>query len=199
MELMDWRTGDYACICGLGTQLATIRASRSLTGPARNAVLAIEAARLMGAVIPVETVEELTSQAPDRITNFVISGWTIPTKLAKNPESWRESLAANTSPYLILCVNARGIDGLDTSWLWDVDFEQISARKIIAAGERAADVAYRLHVAGAEVKVATSFDDAVNTAIEWANADGMATGIGAIASYTAFQDAASQHREVGLV
>jgi UDP-N-acetylmuramyl tripeptide synthase len=194
-QLIDWTTGDYRCECGLGTELAQVRGASSLGGPARNAILAVEAARLMGAVIPVEEVAHLTEHAPDRVSEFVFGQTAIPTRLAKNPESWRVAIASSPAPCLILAVNARGIDGRDTSWLWDIDFEALAERKIVATGERAADVAYRLHVAGAQVKLAPDFATAVAVAHDW----NMDEPIGAIASYTAFQDEAKRHPQAGVV
>jgi UDP-N-acetylmuramyl tripeptide synthase len=65
--------------------------------------------------------------------------------LAKNPAGWRETLPlAQDADGLLLAVNAREADGRDTSWLWDVPFEELPQRPVVAAGEAAADVALRL-------------------------------------------------------
>jgi hypothetical protein len=137
----------------------------------------------MGAIVPVDMQEQLTLNAPDRVSDFNVDGRCIPTRLAKNPESWRESLSHLSAGQIILSVNAKGIDGLDTSWLWDVDYHSLKSAKVICTGDRRLDVAYRLHVAGVDVCVAESFSQAV----------GMFTSepIEAIASYTAFQDLAA--------
>ena len=37
---------------------------------------------------------------------------------------------------VVLSVNARIADGLDTSWLWDVPFERLPGRPVVATGER---------------------------------------------------------------
>ena len=186
--LIDWSLGDYRCACGLGSAPATFRADKRLRGPARNAVLAIEAARLMGAVVPVELQEALTANPPDRVTDNSVAGRTIHTRLAKNPESWREALAQITSPNVILAVNARGIDGLDTSWLWDVDYSALKGKTVVCVGERRRDVAYRISVQGIIPRVVETFDEAAPLFD-----DGP---IEAIASYTAFQDLAA--RQLGL-
>ena len=70
--------------------------------------------------------------------------------LAKNPAGWNEILDFLAAPPagVVVAVNARGPDGYDTSWLWDVDFERLEGRPVIAAGERALDVAVRLRYAG---------------------------------------------------
>ncbi len=181
-NLLDWTTGDYACNCGLGSTLAQVRADHRLNGPARNTVLAIEAARLMGAIVPVELASDLTAQAPDRIAKYDVSGVSVPTRLAKNPESWRGALAGITASNVILSVNARGIDGLDTSWLWDVDYSPLKGKTVICTGQRRLDAAYRLSVQGIAVEVAQDFAHAVEIA---------GSDVEAIASYTAFQDLAA--------
>ena len=77
-------------------------------------------------------------------------------------------------------MNARGIDGRDTSWLWDIDYSKLLGKKVVCTGERRLDVAYRLSVQGIDVSVASSFAEAV----------AVCTGqpLQAIVSYTAFQD-----------
>jgi lipid II isoglutaminyl synthase (glutamine-hydrolysing) len=187
-ELLDWSAGDYKCACGLGSQLATVRGERALSGPARNSVLAIEAARLMGAVVPIEMVQDLTANPPDRVNQNVVAGRAVNTRLAKNPESWRNTLAQVSSNNVILAVNARGIDGKDTSWLWDVDYSALVDKKVVCIGERRRDVAYRVSVQGIAIKVASSFEEAVALFDD--------QPIEAIASYTAFQDLAAQ--QMGL-
>jgi UDP-N-acetylmuramyl tripeptide synthase len=181
--LIDWSKADYLCVCGLGAQAAQIRADQRLSGPGRNAVLAIEAARLMGAVVPVNVQADLTDSAPDRVSTFTVASRNVDTRLAKNPESWRECLSQITAPQVILSVNARGIDGRDTSWLWDVDYSSLQGVQVVCTGERRRDVAYRLSVQGIDVNVADDFAAAVATLD--------LRPIEAIASYTAFQDLAA--------
>ncbi len=187
-RIIDWSTGDYRCDCGLGSELAQVRGDQRLSGPGRNAVLAIEAARLMGGTVDIEMQNELTANAPDRTAQYEMAGHSVLVRLAKNPESWRGALASVASEEVVLSVNARGIDGRDTSWLWDIDYSQLVGRRIVCTGERRLDVAYRLHVQGADVKLANTFDEAI----------AMCSGkhIEAIASYTAFQDLAS--RDMGI-
>ena len=187
-ELLDWSTGDYNCACGLGSAPANIHSDHSLRGPARNAVLAMEAAQLLGATITDDVQRELTTNPPDRVLDNSVAGRTVHTRLAKNPESWREALAQVTSPNVILAVNARGIDGKDTSWLWDVDYRSLQGKQVVCVGERRLDVAYRISVQGIVPKVVETFDEAAPLFN-----DGP---IEAIASYTAFQDLAA--RQLGL-
>ncbi len=69
--------------------------------------------------------------------------------LAKNPAGWAGMLSILTEPRpLLVIINAREADGRDTSWLWDVPFEQFTSRPVVASGERAADLGVRLSYAG---------------------------------------------------
>ena len=179
-QLLDWSAGDYRCSCGLGSALAQVRADRNLAAAGRNSVLAIEAARLMGAHITAEVAKEMVQAAPDRVTTFPVACVHVPKQLAKNPESWREALATIQAPSVILSINARGIDGRDTSWLWDVDYSNLHGKTVMCTGDRRLDIAYRLHVQGCDVSVASTFTEAVER-LE-------SSHIEAIASYTAFQD-----------
>ena len=54
--------------------------------------------------------------------------------------------AAPAAP-VVLSVNARTADGLDTSWLWDVPFERLAGRPVVATGDRRLDLAVRLRYA----------------------------------------------------
>ncbi|WP_299033182.1 Mur ligase family protein [uncultured Pseudokineococcus sp.] len=72
--------------------------------------------------------------------------------LAKNPAGWVENfdvMGASDRP-LLLAINAQGADGRDTSWIYDVPFERLVGRRVVVAGERAADLSLRLAVAGVE-------------------------------------------------
>jgi UDP-N-acetylmuramyl tripeptide synthase len=178
--ILDWSTGDYLCKCGLGSRLPDVRSDKRLDGPQRNTVLVIEAARLMGAEILADDATELIKKSPDRIHEFAVATTKVSTHLAKNPESWRQALGDITADQIVLSVNARGIDGRDTSWLWDIDYSQLLGKRVICTGERRLDVAYRLSVQGIDVSVASTFAQAVQ---EFSGAP-----IQAIVSYTAYQD-----------
>ena len=71
--------------------------------------------------------------------------------LAKNPAGWAGMLSMlDESRPLLIIINAREADGRDTSWLWDVPFEQLTSVQVVASGERAADLGVRLSYAGLE-------------------------------------------------
>jgi CobQ-like glutamine amidotransferase family enzyme len=70
--------------------------------------------------------------------------------LAKNPAGWTELLdllEGGTDP-VVIGINARIADGHDPSWLWDVAFERLAGRLVVATGERCRDLAVRLRHAG---------------------------------------------------
>jgi UDP-N-acetylmuramyl tripeptide synthase len=102
--------------------------------------------------------------------------------LAKNPAGWLETFSLIDAPPapVILSVNARGADGTDTSWLWDVDYSRLAGHPICVIGDRRLDLAVRLEVAGVDFRVFDTAQEAVR-----ACAPGR---IEAIANYTAFQD-----------
>jgi UDP-N-acetylmuramyl tripeptide synthase len=134
----------------------------------------------MGAAILADEAQDLITNSPDRIHNFVAAGIQVPTHLAKNPESWRQALDDVTVDQVVLSVNARGIDGRDTSWLWDIDYGKLRGKKIVCTGDRRLDIAYRLSVQGIDVTLASNFVEAVQVFAD--------RPIQAIVSYTAFQD-----------
>lgn len=54
---------------------------------------------------------------------------------------------------LVVCLNDRGADGTDISWIWDADFEKLSAlsakiAQVIVSGDRAQDMRLRIKYAG---------------------------------------------------
>jgi lipid II isoglutaminyl synthase (glutamine-hydrolysing) len=72
--------------------------------------------------------------------------------LAKNPAGWTEVLGMlqETTGPVVIGINARVADGHDPSWLWDVPFERLAGRLVVATGERHRDLAVRLRYGGVE-------------------------------------------------
>jgi UDP-N-acetylmuramyl tripeptide synthase len=72
--------------------------------------------------------------------------------LAKNPAGWQAVLRMLRSDAAVALVfSAEGIDGRDTSWLYDVAFDRLRDRPVAVAGPRSTDLAVRLHLDGIEV------------------------------------------------
>ncbi len=72
--------------------------------------------------------------------------------LAKNPAGWQEAMTMIDPrvDQVVIGVNGQVPDGQDLSWLWDVDFSAVKqpGRRVVACGERGADLAVRLEYAG---------------------------------------------------
>ncbi|WP_040772989.1 MurT ligase domain-containing protein [Nocardia pneumoniae] len=102
--------------------------------------------------------------------------------LAKNPAGWQEALSMidPASAGLVIAVNGQVPDGEDLSWLWDVRFEHFEGVQVVAAGERATDLAVRLTYAGV---AHTTVPDPVR-----AIASCPAGHVEVLANYTAFRD-----------
>jgi hypothetical protein len=96
-----------------------------------------------------------------RYATVTHAGVTVRLLLAKNPAGWAElldMLDGGTDP-VVIGINARIADGHDPSWLWDVAFERLVGRLVVATGDRRRDLAVRLRYAGvAHVTVAHQLD-----------------------------------------
>jgi len=75
--------------------------------------------------------------------------------LVKNPVGLNqviETILSDQEPYsLAFLLNANYADGIDTSWIWDANFEDFDYDKIplvITGGKRVKDVTYRFKIAG---------------------------------------------------
>ncbi len=116
-----------------------------------NASMAVAASSSLG--IPAETavhgVAELSSVA-GRYKVVRVGQHELQLLLAKNPAGWAASLdlLCSTQDPVIIAINALEADGRDTSWLYDVEFERLAGRQVIAAGDRAYDIGVRLTYAG---------------------------------------------------
>jgi UDP-N-acetylmuramyl tripeptide synthase len=109
--------------------------------------------------------------------------------LAKNPAGWAELLEllhGGDAP-IVVAINARIADGKDPSWLWDVAFEELAGRTVVATGERCLDLSVRLHYAGVAHEVVADPVSAIRTA--GANERGRVDFAG---NYTPFFDLANR-------
>ena len=74
--------------------------------------------------------------------------------LIKNPAGANEAVRTledgGVPPTLVIALNDEIADGRDVSWIWDVDFEPLLARasRIVASGDRAAELGLRFTYAG---------------------------------------------------
>jgi UDP-N-acetylmuramyl tripeptide synthase len=159
-------TNRWSCSCGLsrpepawsldGDLLSTpggrvIDLDLRLPGDANraNAAVALAAADSVG-VLPHVAIARLRtiSDIGGRYRTVQRSRHSVHLMLAKNPAGWAETLPVLTEDTpVIVAVNGREADGRDMSWLWDVPFERLRGRQVVAAGERSADLAVRLRYA----------------------------------------------------
>ncbi|HEV3281780.1 MAG TPA: MurT ligase domain-containing protein [Acidimicrobiales bacterium] len=117
--------------------------------------------------------------------------------LAKNPAGWTAIFdlldeGGQTCEPVVLSVNARIADGLDTSWLWDVPFERLAGRVALATGDRRLDLAVRLRYAGVECTVVADPVAAIDRAIDCTQQTAPHAAIDFLGNYTAFADMRSR-------
>jgi lipid II isoglutaminyl synthase (glutamine-hydrolysing) len=150
-----------------------------------NAVGALLAATRLG-VGPDDAAVAIAALAgvAGRFSTLEVDGRRARLMLAKNPAGWSAllDLVADDDAPLVVAINARVADGQDPSWLYDVEFERLGDRSVVASGERWRDVSTRLFYAGVE------HDDVpdVRDAIVAARPD--PGDVDVIANYTAFAE-----------
>jgi lipid II isoglutaminyl synthase (glutamine-hydrolysing) len=142
-------------------------------------VCGVDAARALAAMAAVESVA-------GRFTVRDFGGVRARLMLAKNPAGWDEllDLVADDDTPLVVSINARVADGADPSWLWDVPFERLAGRPVVATGDRYRDLSVRLHYAG----VAHVSEADPVTAVRVAAASHPDQVVDVIGNYTAFHD-----------
>ena len=118
-----------------------------------NAAQAVAAAVAMGIdpAVAAQAVSRVTEVA-GRYSVHDVNGRSARLMLAKNPAGWQEAMTMIDPrvAQVVIGVNGQVPDGQDLSWLWDVDFSGVNrpGRRVIACGERGADLAVRLEYAG---------------------------------------------------
>jgi UDP-N-acetylmuramyl tripeptide synthase len=150
-----------------------------------NAAMAAAAASGLGVEAQVALAAAgQVSNVDGRYSETVVGSHPVRLLLGKNPASWAETigLVAGSEATLCTVLNARGADGRDPSWIWDVPFEQLAPRDVWVGGERRFDLAVRLDVAGLTVRGVS--EDPLEALV------GLAPGtkVDLVANYTAFQE-----------
>jgi UDP-N-acetylmuramyl tripeptide synthase len=120
-----------------------------------NALAAAALARELGASRAdlCEGLERFTA-AFGRFERLRMNDRTVLMLLVKNPAGANEvvrTLVAGGAPRLaVIALNDGIADGRDVSWIWDVDFEPLLERleRVVASGDRAAELALRCKYAG---------------------------------------------------
>lgn len=147
-----------------------------------NALMALAAATQMDVSEEVAAAALAgVSEVAGRYSMVSAGGSSAKLLLAKNPAGWVEALdmLAPAPAPVIVAINAHGVDGRDTSWIWDVPFENLKGRRVTASGERALDMSVRLHYADVDHAVEADLWEAIR---------GFgATAVDVVANYSAFQ------------
>jgi lipid II isoglutaminyl synthase (glutamine-hydrolysing) len=157
-----------------------------------NALMAAVAAEASGVdALEALTAMEAVQEVAGRFTVRAYGDVRARLMLAKNPAGWDEllDLVAGSDAPLVVSINARIADGADPSWLWDVPYERLTGRTVIATGDRFRDLSVRLHYGG--VQHATEPDPVLavsRAAAASATAAGSAEVVDVIGNYTAFHD-----------
>ena len=110
-----------------------------------------------------------------RMEQFRIQGAGVTLNLAKNPAGFNQNISAvmqDKSPKdVIIAINDNAQDGIDISWLWDVDFDLFrdeSIRSITVSGIRCQDMRLRLKY----VDIPSMLEEDVETAVRSRVKDG---------------------------
>ena len=157
-----------------------------------NAIAAASLSRALGASLA-EIVPGLQgfSAAFGRFERIELDGRSLLVLLIKNPaganEVVRTLVAGGTPRVLLIALNDEIADGRDVSWVWDVDFEPLLAgvERLIATGERAAELALRFKYAGLDesaIDVVPSLEAALDRGLAQTPAGGE---LAALPTYTA--------------
>ena len=152
---LKWVGSNYSCSCGLTNKISD-RKFKKGSAAFRNAALA----NVVGEVLETKPIKFKETELERSMTKE-FSGKKAHFRLTKNPASWSEALSAEHKSEVILVLNSRQVDGIDTSWLWDISFKSLKGKKVIVCGERGMDMAYRLHVEGIENALVNNFDEAI--------------------------------------
>jgi UDP-N-acetylmuramyl tripeptide synthase len=192
--------GDWECgVCGLhrppldvwleGKEVVTkdgVRRTLKLQLPGRanlaNAAIALTVASVLGIdPAPASSALGELSEVVGRYAYVRAGGVEARLLLAKNPAGWLEVFDFLRPPPIpvVVAINARVADGRDPSWLWDVPFEKLRGRLVVATGERARDLAVRLHYAEVEHVLESDFLRSLTAA--------RADSVDVVANYTSFQ------------
>ena len=108
--------------------------------------------------------------------------------LAKNPTGANVSLRMlnedNEEKELLFVLNDNPADGLDVSWIWDINFELNNVKRIVTSGKRAYDIAIRIKTSGIDADKIEAYPDLKDAIEELYKTD---TKKYVIANYTALQ------------
>ena len=141
------------------------------------------------------------SAAFGRFERIVLGDRTLLVLLIKNPAGANEvvrTLVVGGPPRtLLVALNDEIADGRDISWIWDVDFEPLlgSLDRLVATGERAAELALRFKYAGlpaGAIEVEPSLEEALDRGLELTPAGGELVALPTYTAMLALRDLVAQ-------
>ena len=169
-----------------------VRASFSGAYMVYNLLAVATAASLLGCA-PDDVAEAIDAFDPKngRLQDYEIEGHRVLLNLAKNPTGFNQNLrivAQDAGPKAVaFFVNDKEGDGLDVSWIWDIDFEELASQRdciVFVGGERRNDLQVRLKYAGVDARLIGGVDE-VFAALSAGVGLPADAGVYAIANYTA--------------
>lgn len=170
--LLHDRGATWWCSCGFHRPTATTVASEgrvrvegedigtyaALPGAANlaNAATAVAATRdRVDPHVALAAITEQVHEVAGRYQEIPVGDRSVRLLLAKNPAGWQATLGMlRPGASVALVFSAEGVDGRDTSWLYDVAFDQLRQRPVAVAGPRGTDLVVRLHLDGIETGAA---------------------------------------------
>lgn len=123
-----------------------------------------------------------------RMTRWNVSGREVATDLAKNPVGFDrqiQQIKTANGRLMAFFLNDAEADGRDVSWIWDVDFERLSADADVRAfvgGTRANDLQVRLKYAGIDARIV----EGVSEVLDAVACEPASETLHVVANYTAF-------------
>ncbi|MDX6517636.1 MAG: hypothetical protein QOF50_482 [Gaiellaceae bacterium] len=124
---------------------------------------------------------ETFTAAFGRFERIPVGERTVLVLLIKNPAGANEAvrtLVVGAAPrVVVIALNDAIADGQDVSWIWDVDFEPLfdGIERLVATGDRAAELALRARYAGVDdavIEVEPSLERALDRGLELTPAGG---------------------------
>lgn len=138
-------------------------------------ILAAYAALRSAGIEPVHFNEMLLRFNPEngRMEQFRIKDTNITLNLAKNPAGFNQNISAvmqdDAQKDLIIVINDNAQDGIDISWLWDVDFDRFknaNVNSITVSGIRCQDMRLRLKYVDIPSILIEDVEDAISKRVE---------------------------------
>ena len=143
---MEW-CEDHAVVHGPGDATYDLRLSLPGRFNGANGALALVATVALG-LDPAESARGMAGvdSVSGRYAVVKVGALWIRLLLAKNPAGWTELIGVMppAPTPVIVTINSNAADGRDPSWLWDVPFERLRGRTVVATGDRRRDLAVRL-------------------------------------------------------